>query len=114
MNAPLDPSIASGARPERFASFEEFYPWYLAEHSNRTNRRLHVVGTGLALATTAYALAARKPAALLLAPLFGYGFAWVGHFAFEKNRPATFQHPLYSLRGDFRMFYEVVTGTIPW
>lgn len=114
MNAPADSRFENATRPETFASFEEFYPWYLSEHSNRTCRRLHVVGTGLAIATTAYAVTTGRWSALLLAPVFGYGFAWVGHFVFEKNKPATFKHPLYSLRGDFRMFADVVTGKIPW
>jgi len=113
MNAPADARFADAARPESFASFEEFYPWYLSEHSNRTCRRLHVVGTGLVIGTVAYAVARRRWSALLLAPVFGYGFAWVGHFAFEKNKPATFKHPLWSLRGDFQMFADVVTGKIP-
>lgn len=114
MNAPINPRMTDHARPERFDSFDEFYPWYLSEHSNRTSRRLHVVGTGLAMATVAYAVGTRRWPVLLLAPVFGYGFAWVGHYVFEKNRPATFKHPVYSLMGDFRMFKDVVTGEIPW
>jgi hypothetical protein len=114
VNAPLDPSLADTARPQSFASFEEFYPWYLSEHSNRTCRRLHVVGTGLVIATAAYAVSTQRWSALLAAPVFGYGFAWVGHYVFEKNRPATFTHPVYSLMGDFRMFADVVSGKIPW
>jgi hypothetical protein len=114
MNSPIDPPFDAGTRPQAFESFEEFYPWYLAEHSNRTNRRLHVVGTGLVIATTAYAITTKRWSALALAPVFGYGFAWVGHFVFENNRPATFRHPIYSLMGDFKMFSEVVTGKIPW
>jgi hypothetical protein len=98
------------ARPAGFASFGEFYPYYLLEHANRTSRRLHVIGTLLAILWAVTALASRRwllaPAALVL----GYGPAWIGHYFFERNRPATFRHPLYSLRGDFVMLGEVLTG----
>jgi hypothetical protein len=95
-----------------YASFREFYPFYLSEHRNRTCRRLHFVGTLLVLATVAAALLARDARWLWLAPLFGYGFAWVGHYAFEKNRPATFKHPLYSFIGDWVMFADVLRGRV--
>ncbi len=96
-----------------FGSFREFYPFYLSEHGNRVCRGLHVVGTGLVLLTAATALATRRARWLALAPVFGYGLAWLGHYGFEKNRPATFTHPLYSLAGDFVMFRDVVTGKLP-
>lgn len=99
---------------ERFASFRDFYPYYLAEHSNRTCRRLHFAGTSLVIGTLAWVLATGTWAGLLLLPLVGYGFAWVGHFAFEKNKPATFQYPGYSLAGDFLMFRDMLTGRIPF
>ena len=97
-----------------FNSFQEFYPYYLAEHANRTSRRLHVIGTLGALLQFASAIALREPILVLTALLTGYGFAWVGHFVFEKNRPATFRYPLYSLRGDFTMAFEVLRGRIRW
>jgi hypothetical protein len=97
-----------------FNSFQDFYPYYLAEHANRTSRRLHVIGTLGALLQLASALALREPILVLTALLTGYGFAWVGHFVFEKNRPATFRYPLYSLRGDFTMAFEVLRGRIRW
>ncbi|MFZ9994509.1 MAG: Mpo1-like protein [Steroidobacteraceae bacterium] len=97
-----------------FNSFQEFYPYYLAEHANRTSRRLHVIGTLGALLQLASAIALREPILVLTALLTGYGFAWVGHFVFEKNRPATFRYPLYSLRGDFTMAFEVLRGRIRW
>jgi hypothetical protein len=97
-----------------FAHFRDFYPFYLTEHRHPTSRRLHVVGTGLVIATVVTALATQKLVLLWLVPLLGYGFAWVGHFFFEKNRPATFRHPFYSLAGDFVMFKDVVTGRIKW
>lgn len=98
--------------PERFASFREFYPYYLSEHSDRTCRRLHFVGTSLVIGVLAWVLASGTWAGLVLLPLVGYGFAWVGHFAFEKNRPATFRYPLYSLAGDFVMFRDMLVGRI--
>ncbi len=95
-----------------FASFREFYPYYLTEHSNRTSRRLHFLGSLGVLALLAVALATRNPWWLLAALVCGYGFAWVGHFFFEKNRPATFRHPFYSFAGDWVMFKDILTGKI--
>lgn len=97
---------------QRFASFAEFYPYYLAEHSNSTSRRLHFVGTSLVIAIVTYAFATFNPWLLLGVPIVGYGFAWAGHFFFERNRPATFRHPFYSLMGDFVMFRDMVTGKL--
>ncbi len=97
-----------------FRNFEEFYPFYLGEHADRTSRRLHVIGTSAAVLQMLAAVLMREPLLLLSALVTGYGFAWVGHYVFEKNRPATFKHPLYSLRGDFRMAREVFSGRIPW
>ncbi len=95
-----------------YASFRDFYPFYLGEHRNRTCRRLHFVGSCLVLLVIGVAIAARDARWLLLAPVAGYGFAWVGHYAFEKNRPATFKHPLYSLAGDWVMFWDVLRGRV--
>ncbi|ARS48475.1 Mpo1-like protein [Ectopseudomonas hydrolytica] len=97
---------------ERYQSFAEFYPYYLQEHSNPTCRRLHYVGSLLVLAILAYALLSQQWLWLLALPVVGYGFAWVGHFVFEKNRPATFQYPLYSLMGDWVMLKDAFTGRI--
>jgi len=104
----------SAAAPQgrRFASFAEFYPFYLGEHSNRTCRRLHVVGTAALIALPLYVLLTQHWAALLLEPLAAYGFAWTGHFVFERNRPATFRHPLWCVIGDFRMTWEILSGRI--
>jgi len=95
---------------ERFQSFAAFYPHYIHEHSNRTCRRIHVIGSALVLVVLAVAVVTLNPWWLLAMPLVGYGFAWVGHFFFEKNRPATFKYPLWSLMGDWRMFWETVSG----
>lgn len=95
-----------------FQSFSEFYPFYLNEHQNRTCRRLHFVGSSLVLLIVAYVILGAHWKFLLLAPLAGYGFAWVGHFFFEKNRPATFTHPLYSFIGDWVMFKDMLVGKL--
>lgn len=97
-----------------YASFRDFYPFYLGEHRSRTSRRLHVSGTLLALALLAAALASGRLTLLWAVPVAGYGFAWVGHYFFEKNTPATFTHPFYSLRGDLTMMVEVLTGRMRW
>lgn len=97
---------------EGFRSFSDFYPYYLGEHSNRICRRLHFVGSTLVLATLATAIATGNWWMLLLMPLFGYGFAWVGHFVFEKNKPATFKYPLFSLMADWVMYKDILTGKL--
>lgn len=96
----------------RFTSFRDFYPYYLSEHANRNCRRMHFAGTSLVLLTLVLALASGRLRWLWLMPLFGYGFAWLGHYVFEKNRPATFRHPLYSLAADFVMYADVLRGRI--
>jgi hypothetical protein len=95
-----------------YRSFRDFYPFYLSEHSKSGTRRLHFAGTLLVLLTLGYALVAQGWRFLALLPVFGYGFAWVAHFAVERNRPATFQYPLYSLAGDFRMFADMLRGRV--
>ncbi len=92
----------------RFQRFADFYPFYLEEHRNVTCRRLHVIGTSLVIASVVVAIVTLNAWWLLGAPIAGYGFAWVGHFGFEKNRPATFRHPWFSLLGDFAMFRDVL------
>jgi hypothetical protein len=96
----------------RFATFAEFYPFYLAEHSNRMCRRMHFAGTSLVLCSVIVALVTHNPWWLAAAPVAGYGFAWIGHFGFEHNRPATFTYPLYSLMGDWVMYKDMLTGRI--
>ncbi|HVB84102.1 MAG TPA: DUF962 domain-containing protein [Rhodanobacteraceae bacterium] len=95
-----------------FASFREFYPYYLGEHRNRICRRLHFIGSSLVIVIVIAAAWMHQPLWLLLAPVAGYGFAWVGHYGFEKNRPATFRHPLYSLLGDWVMAADVLRGRV--
>ncbi|MFO8141509.1 MAG: Mpo1-like protein [Marinobacter sp.] len=95
-----------------FSNFEEFYPYYLEEHSDIICRRLHFIGSLLVLIVAVSAFASGSLIWLLALPVIGYGFAWVGHFKFENNRPATFKHPLYSLLGDWVMFRDMLTGRI--
>jgi hypothetical protein len=98
----------------RFTSFREFYPFYLGEHADRRCRRLHFIGSALVLGCLVALLKSGNPWWLGAALLCGYGFAWVGHFAFEHNRPATFKPPFYSLAGDWMMFKDMLTGKIPF
>lgn len=98
----------------RFQSFAEFYPFYLGEHANRTCRRLHFVGTSLGLICFVMAALEARPALILLGLLLGYGFAWVGHFVFEKNKPASFKQPVYSFMGDWKMWWQILTRQIPF
>lgn len=95
---------------QRFKSFEEFWPFYVLEHSNKTNRILHFVGTSAALTILGAAAIKKKPGMIPLALVAGYGCAWVGHFLVEGNRPATFKYPLWSLMGDFKMWSKMVRG----
>lgn len=103
--------MASHTR-DRYTSFAEFSPYYLQEHSTPICRRLHYVGSLLVLGLLAYALATQQWLWLLAmpVPVVGYGCAWVGHFVFEKNRPATFQYPLYSFMGDWVMLKDAFSG----
>lgn len=94
-------------------SLEEFWPYYVSQHQNATSRKLHFIGTSLAMGCIA--ISPMVPSALLAAPVLGYGFAWVGHFAFEKNKPATWggaKHAYWSLRCDLKMWMRMVEGTM--
>ena len=95
-----------------YKTLKEFYPYYLTEHQNKTCQALHFVGTGLIIGIFITMLLTQVWWMFFLIPLVGYGFAWIGHFAFEKNKPATFQYPGFSLASDFIMFYHILTGQI--
>ena len=99
---------------QQYTTFREFYSFYLAEHRDPTCRRLHFAGSLAVLLTLGAAIATRRWWLLVLLPILGYGFAWVGHFFFEHNRPATFSYPLYSFLGDWVMFKDIITGRIPF
>jgi hypothetical protein len=94
----------------RPASFAEFWPFYLREHSRPATRLLHVAGTSLVVLIAAAALATRTWWLLAALPVAGYAFAWTSHFAIERNRPATFTYPWWSLRADFRMWRLWLSG----
>lgn len=95
---------------DRIDTFEEFWPYYVHAHRSPVNRALHYAGTTAALGAVATAALTLNPAWLLLAPVAGYGPAWLGHFVFEHNKPATFDHPLWSLRGDLKMYGLALRG----
>ncbi len=102
----------AGAHTREFESFAAFYPYYLSEHQDRTCRRLHFAGSTVALLCLLMLVVTGNAWWLLGAVVSGYAFAWVGHFVFEKNRPATFRHPLYSLMGDWVMYGDILRGRI--
>ena len=93
-----------------YNSFAEFWPHYVSEHSRPATRLLHLIGTTIALATIVYFIAIGKWWLFPLALIPGYGAAWIGHFFVEKNKPATFQHPLWSFMGDYKMIGLMLTG----
>jgi hypothetical protein len=93
-------------------TFEEFWPYYVGEHRHPTTRALHVVGSHLGIVSLAYGVAAGAWVWCAAAPLIGYGFAWFGHFFYEKNQPATFTYPLWSFRGDMRLLRLAWTGRL--
>lgn len=95
-----------------YKSFSEFYPYYLSEHSTQACRRLHLLGNTLVIGILIYSLVTQNWWALVAMPVLGYGFAWIGHFFFEKNRPATFTYPFYSFAGDWVMMKDVLTGKV--
>ena len=109
-------NMAANESPQEvveFKSFAEFYPFYLSQHQNQTCRRLHFVGSSLGLLGLGAALVTAKKRYVAAGIVAGYGCAWVGHFFFEHNKPATFKYPLYSFMGDWVMYKEMLTGKIP-
>lgn len=100
--------------PSRYRTLQEFYPFYLSQHQNRTCRRLHFIGTSIAIVLILYALASGRYGFALLALVQGYAWAWVGHFFFEHNRPATFTYPLLSFMGDWKLWLDMLTGRVRW
>lgn len=98
--------------PKQFTSFRAFYPYYLSEHKHPRCRQLHFIGSALVIVLLAWVLFTGAWTLLWLLPVIGYGFAWLGHYFFEHNKPATFRYPLYSLIGDWVMFKDVLLGNI--
>jgi hypothetical protein len=99
-------------KSERIRTFEEFWPFYVAEHSKKTTRTIHFVGTTAVMGLLAYAAVRRKVWPLLVAPIAGYGPAWFSHFFVEGNKPASFKYPLWSLKADFVMWSKIARGTM--
>ena len=95
---------------KRFSSFKEFYPYYLEEHKLPRTKLFHFIGTLAAILFLIALAYTHNPLFILGALLSGYGAAWISHFFVEKNKPATFKYPLYSLLGDYRMFFEILIG----
>lgn len=95
-----------------FATFREFWPFYVREHGKAGTRALHFIGSTAVLAIVATAVVTGRPWLLLATPVVGYGFAWIGHFGIEKNRPATFKHPFYSFLADWVMYGKILSGTM--
>ena len=96
----------------RFTSFAQFYPFYLGEHVQRSTRRLHFAGSSLGLCCLVALVVTGNWWWLPIGLACGYSFAWFAHMRCEKNRPATFSHPLYSFMGDWVMFWQMLTGKI--
>jgi len=99
---------------KKYQNLEDFYPYYLSEHSNPVCRALHFIGTSIALVLFALAIFGGYPWLLLVAVVQGYVWAWIGHFVFEKNKPATFDYPGYSFVCDWLMYRDMWMGRISW
>lgn len=97
---------------KKYKTFSSFYPYYLTEHSDSRNRRLHFLGTAMLILCLIAGFITGQRLLFLAIPLLGYGFAWAGHYFLEKNKPATFTYPFYSLASDFLMFWHILTGQI--
>ena len=95
---------------ERYKSFEDFYPYYISEHDHKYTKLMHFIGTSISIYFLIKFILSFNFLFILYALLSGYGFAWVGHFFMEKNKPATFKYPFYSLRGDYKRYVEILQG----
>jgi hypothetical protein len=111
-HATIDTTMPRSIDLKAVKSFAEFYPFYLTEHKNRTCRRLHFVGSSLGVGCLLMLLVSGNFLWLLAGLLCGYAFAWIGHFGFEHNKPASFKRPLYSFMGDWVMYKDILTGKI--
>ena len=100
------------SQEKEYKTFWSFYPYYLTEHARPVNRALHFIGTSLVIACFVAGIVLHDWRLFAIMPFCGYGFAWFGHFMLEKNKPATFKYPFYSLGSDFVMFFHIITGQI--
>jgi len=105
-----DPEISVMQR--QYGNFWEFYPFYLSEHQHPVNRRMHFLGISLGLIAIVYTIVSGDLWWLLAGLIAAYACAWLGHFLFEKNRPATFKYPLYSFMGDWVMYKDIWVGKV--
>ncbi len=115
MNAQVEPKQEHDAEPNfqlPIKAYHQFYRFYLTEHRNIMSRRLHVAGSSIGLYFFSKAILKRKPCYFIYGLVSGYACAWVGHFVFEKNKPASFKQPLYSFISDWRMFSDVLRGNL--
>ena len=115
MNAQVEPKQEHDAEPNfqlPIKVYHQFYRFYLTEHRNIMSRRLHVAGSSIGLYFFSKAILKRKPRYFIYGLVSGYACAWVGHFVFEKNKPASFKQPLYSFISDWRMFSDVLRGNL--
>ena len=96
----------------KFTSFKEFYPYYLSEHKLKINKILHALGSIYGLIFLIFVIFSEQYKLIPIAFLIGYFFAWIGHFIYEKNKPATFKHPLYTFMGDWVMLKDIITRKI--
>lgn len=115
MNAQVDVSFEHEPEPhseQPIRHYSEFYRFYLTEHRNITSRRLHVLGSSVGIYFFSRAIVQRKPRYLVYGLLSGYACAWVGHFVFERNKPASFKQPIYSFISDWRMLADVLRGNL--
>lgn len=99
-------------KDSKYKTFQEFWPFYLTEHTHPMNRQMHFIGTTLALLTLTLGLSVGPTWLAWCSPIFGYFFAWIGHFKIQKNKPATFQYPFYSLMGDFKLYFYTILGRV--
>ena len=98
----------------KFTSFKDFYPYYLSEHKLRINKILHAIGSLIGLSFLIYVLCIGKYKLILVSFVFGYTFSWIGHFFFEKNKPAAFSNILWAKACDWIMLKDIITGKIKW
>jgi len=115
MNAYVEPKSELEQTPKfelPIKNYSEFYRFYLTEHRSMMSRRLHAAGSSVGIYFFSKAIRQRKAKYVVYGLLSGYACAWVGHFVFEKNKPASFKQPFYSFISDWRMLSDIVRGNL--